>query len=329
MKSLKRLLSLSVLAAACGAAHALPVIDLGVATGYSGFFFGDVTGQNDVEGRLAVGGNFTGPGSIGYRNAYGSSAPSLVVGGNVTLTSNAGIFNGPTSPANTNTAIGPITDYSKATGYGVYGGALTQAKQGMDLRHTANVSSYVDFAAAKTQLTTLSNNLASLANTGTVESKYGSLVLKGTGADVEVFNLGNTALTGISLSGVKAGAHVIINSSLTNAAFSGDFGGDKQNSTDAMASHRDSILYNFTQAQTLDVSSFVNGSILAINADLNKGWGHIEGTLIAKSQSKALELGYEPFRNITAVPEPETYALMMAGLLTVVMVSRRRKAQQN
>ncbi len=132
MKQVKRLASKTIgislvayLIAGLSSASAMaaPVLSLGAAQGYSGFFFGDVKAQNDVEGRLAVGGNFSGNGSIGYRNPYGSSAPSLVVGGNAHFNTNGGIFNGPQTSADTNATVGPITGYAKAPGYGVYGAA--------------------------------------------------------------------------------------------------------------------------------------------------------------------------------------------------------------
>jgi len=60
-------------------------LSLGPASGYSGFFFGNVNAAADVEGRLAVGGNMTQGFDVGYRNPYGSTAPSLVVAGSLTM----------------------------------------------------------------------------------------------------------------------------------------------------------------------------------------------------------------------------------------------------
>nr|WP_316640582.1 collagen-binding domain-containing protein [uncultured Roseateles sp.] len=338
-KSLSRFAALSLLAAACGAAHALPLIDLGPASGYSGFFFGNVGAASDVEGRLAVGGNLTSGFDVGYRNAFGSTAPSLVVGGSVSLTGqwgNAGsIYNGPKYNTNTNGSIGPstapwVSSGQLNMGQIVYGTSLTAAswQYGTAVKN----ANYLDFAGAKTQLSGLSSTLAGQAQIGSWALGAGGVTLTGDGnSDVQIFNLGNTALSNITLKNVKAGAHVVINSTLTNVVFSGDLGGDKANSSDGLASHRDRVIYNLSNATNVNVSTFLNGSVLAVNANVI-GSGHLEGTLIANSLSTGpngkLELGYEPFVPTTPVPEPETYALMMAGLLTVGMVSRRRKTQQ-
>lgn len=312
------------------------VVDLGAAQGFSGFFFGNVNAASDVEGRLAVGGNLTSGFDIGYRNAYGSSAPSLVVKGGVSLTSQWGsagmIYNGPSINVDTNASIGPAAATwvpgQLKTGNIVYGTTLTA----VDWQYgtaTQNAN-FIDFAAAKTQLSGLSTQLTGLAQTGGWAIENGGLKLTGDGSDKpQVFNLGNASLAGgLSLANIKAGVHVVINSSLTSVDFNGDFGGDKANSPDAMAQHRDRIVFNFGQATSLNVRTFLNGSVLAVNADVI-GSGHLEGTLIANSLSTGpngkLELGYEPFQPITTqVPEPVSYALMLAGLGALGLLSRRR-----
>ncbi|MDC6166225.1 choice-of-anchor A family protein [Paucibacter sp. XJ19-41] len=317
------------------AAQALPVIDFGVAQGYSGFFFGNVNAAADVEGRLAVGGNLTSGFDVGYRNAFGSTAPSLVVQGSVSLTSqwgNAGsIYNGPNYNTDTNASIGPSTapwvPAKLNMGGLVYGGSLNA----VDWQYgtaTKNAN-FLDFAAAKTQLSGLSSQLAGSAQNGSWALGAGGVTLTGDGSsDVQIFNLGNTALSNITLNNVKAGAHVVINSTLTNVVFSGNLGGDQANSSDGLASHRDRLIFNLSNATNVNVSSFLNGSVLAVNADVI-GSGHLEGTLIANSLSAGpngkLELGYEPFIPTSPVPEPESYALMLAGLAAMGFIARRRR----
>ncbi|MFY7867804.1 choice-of-anchor A family protein [Roseateles sp.] len=340
-----KLVSASASLLIAGAAQAA-VIDLGAAQGFSGFFFGNVSAAADVEGRLAVGGDLTSGFDIGYRNPYGSTSPSLVVKGGVSLTNSQGgsagsIYNGPSVKVDTNASIGPSNAQWVAAnqlnmGNIVYGSSLTA----LDWQYgqaTKNAN-YLDFGAAKTQLNALSADLAGRKANGQWQDLGGSQGLKLTGdgsTNPQVFNLGNASLkSGLQLENIKAGTQVIINSSLTVVEFGGFLGYGALGKTqfdpanDQQASFRDSILYNFSSATSLNVGTFVNGSILATKADVI-GSGHLEGTLIANSLSAGpngkLELGYEPFKGITAaIPEPTTYALMLAGLGVVSFVARRR-----
>lgn len=333
--SLKTLPVLALLVAGAAQASVAPApavaVDLGPASGYSGFFFGNVTGAADVEGRLAVGGNMTTGFDVGYRNAYGSTAPSLVVGGNVNL--NAGtIYNGPKANVDTNATIGPAAATwipgNVKMGDFVYGGTLSSP----DWRYGSATKngSFIDFAGAYTQLSGLSAQLAGLGANGSWSLGGGGVQLVGDGAsDLQVFNLGNTALKDITLSNIKAGAHIVINSTLSSAVFSGNLGGDLGSSTDGLAGYRDRVLFNLSNASAVQVNTFVNGSVLAVNAAVS-GSGHLEGTLVANSlglrgDGAKLELGYEPFVPTAPVPEPETWAMMAAGLLVIGSLARRRR----
>lgn len=82
--------------------------NLGIANDYSGFFFSNVNGGNDVEGKLAVGGNLTAAtlNTIGFRNAHGTKGPSLVVAGNM-VDKQLDIYNGPVKKTDTNKSYGP------------------------------------------------------------------------------------------------------------------------------------------------------------------------------------------------------------------------------
>ncbi|NVD74449.1 choice-of-anchor A family protein [Duganella sp. BJB1802] len=305
--------------AMCAAQAAVPSFDLGLANGYSAYFYGNASNFTDIEGRLAVGGNVVTSGaSIGYRTPYGVTAPSLVVGGNVKL-SGGDIYAAPLTNVNTNASIGPITEYTKNyNGYGVYGGVNTSSSY-LTL-NKANVSTYTDFGAAKTQLTGLSGTLNSQAANGKVNFANGGIELVGNNsAGLQVFNVNTRNLTNLSLSNVKEGATVVI-----NVSGSGDvvFGGGQGGLLEQL---RANVLFNLNDANVVKVNTFVWGSVLANNAVLS-GAGHLEGSVVAKSLVSAVEIGYEPFKGYVAtpVPEPETYAMLLGGLALVGVVARRR-----
>ncbi|WP_332856081.1 choice-of-anchor A family protein [Duganella sp. S19_KUP01_CR8] len=308
-------------AALCSAQAAAPSFNLGPASDYSAYFYGSASSFTDIEGRMAVGGSVNTSGaSIGYRTPFGVTAPSLVVGGNVRL--NGGdIYAAPLANVNTNASIGPITEYTKNyNGFGVYGGANNSSSY-LTL-NKANISTYTDFAAAKTQLTGLSSTLNSQAGNGAVNFVNGGIELVGNNSSgLQVFNVGTHDLSNLTLSNVKDGATVVINVNGTgDVVFGGGQGG-------LLEQMRANVLFNLNDATGVKVNTFVWGSVLANNAVVS-GAGHLEGSVVARALVSAVEIGYEPFKGYiaTPVPEPETYAMLLGGLALMGVVARRRKA---
>ena len=295
---------------------AVTQIDLGVAQGYSGFFFGNASKVMDVEGRFAVGGNLETSGfSFGYRSPYGSTGPSLVVGGNVKLGTGS-IFSAPKTNVNTNDTVGPITSWDKPLGYGVFAGTNSSLAV-----HDLRQENVIDFAASKTKLSGLSSQLASEQANGTVEMKWGGVYLTGNNqADFQVFNIQSNQLNNLFLQNIKPGAQVLVNVLGSNGrvVFSG--GQDGQ-----LEQLRDRVLFNLVNASEVQISTFTYGTILATKANMI-GTGHVEGSVIANSISAQVEIGYEPWHHTSPVPEADTWAMMLLGLAGVAAYAQRRKA---
>jgi choice-of-anchor A domain-containing protein len=341
-----KLVSIAAAALLAGTAQALPTIDFGAAKGFSAFILGNVDQANDVEGRMAVGGNMTTSGlSMNYRTPAGVSGPALVVGGDLKYTGGRIYANAPAGVDSTKGSHLPYWDQNLAKygdSYGVYGGSNKGSSGYLDLRQQANL---IDFKAAGATLQATADQLGGLKATGHTAVTYqwqskqvSGISFTGSGADFEVFNVDTASFRNLSISGVKAGATVVINytgsdavlfagGQLTqNVAIGGkDAWGNPATQLDAFSSN---ILFNFDKATDVTVGSFVGGSILAPNAlvyggENRLGGGHLEGQLIALGLKSNLEIGYSPL--VSAVPEPQTYAMLLGGLGLIGFVARRRK----
>ncbi|MBI3229514.1 MAG: choice-of-anchor A family protein [Burkholderiales bacterium] len=314
-QSLIRLSALAATLVFASSAHAtITNLNFGAAEGYSAFFFGNASKVMDVEGRFAVGGNLDTSGfSFGYRTPFGVTGPSLVVGGNVHLGTGA-IFSGPKTNIDTNATIGPITSWEKPIGYGVFGGSNSSLAV-----HDLRQATPIDFASAKTQLTKLSGDLKAETANGTVESKWGGLYLTGDNTSkTQIFTINSNTVGNLFLQNVKSDAQVIINVNGSGGKYV--FSGGQDGQLEALRSR---VLFNFNNATEVKISTFTWGTILAPKANI-LGTGHIEGSVIANSIAAQVEIGYEPWKNTSPVPEADTWAMLLAGLGLLGIYARRR-----
>ncbi len=300
--------SASLIAAALLAAFALPGAALADApTDYNLFVLGKIdVHSGDIEGRAAAGGN-----ASFQSYSVGGSAPAgavnLVVGGN--LTAKNGSTNGLT-------VVGGSTSY---TGW---------SNAGLQLPGTPLP---VDFMAAATFLTQRALDLSSYAATGTVASPYtNQFVLTGAANGLSVFNLSADAIKNSNSFTINLapGTKALINVTGAAASLSGGLVINGGSASD--------VLWNFYDAGTLSFSGIdMLGSVLAPNADYLGGWGQLHGTLMVKSFSDArgsTELHNDGLYNgglLTvppAVPEPASWAMMIAGFGLVGATLRRRRS---
>lgn len=283
-----------VMAAALFSQHAVAeTVDLGVASNYNVFVFDTYksTGWSSIGGALAVGGNAdisTSSINNSANNPYG-----LVVGGN--LTKSYGGVNGTTWVGGT--VSKPQWDY-----YNSYSSSVAP----------------IDFAAAKTSFSSLSDKLASTASTGAVGYSYGSTGnLTGTGSNVEYFSVNGSDLTNIStwsFANVLANATLIINVSGSNINLTGGWSGFSNYN----------VLFNFYDATTVNLSNIsFAASILATDATIT-GNGSFSGTVVANSWNNSLTVSNRAFSSfematpaVSAVPEPKALILLVMGLLMI------------
>jgi choice-of-anchor A domain-containing protein len=296
--------------------------------------------SSDVEGRVAIGGNANISGySINTKNGYNAlySGTGLTVGGNLNfisgnilgdtivggnlLSSSTGSFGGnlkvigDLNAGNQWLVANSITYGGKATGLSNYqeGTAIKAAPGSMVLG--------MDFAAERARTTDLSQTFDELANTGSVLNSWGTLSLNANGASLAVFDLSSADLAGnLNLEGLTTNTTVVINVHGQSV----DFGAHSYGN---FASGR--VLFNLPEAKQITFGAYLNASFLAPLASFSTSGGTINGQVIVANWSGAAQINDVAFRgNIAAVPEPETYALMLAGLVAVFFAAKRRSKSQ-
>ncbi|MQA37505.1 choice-of-anchor A family protein [Rugamonas aquatica] len=290
--------------ASLGSAQAA-VLDLGL-HGANVFSFTDFKAPSaDVEGAIMAGRDVQlSSYSVNANNVDAFGHYSLIVGRDLKFTSGS-IKNGDTFVGGKTSVTQQVDVYSKIqTG-----------------------KSPVNMGALASQLKTTSTSLSKLSSTGTATEQWGGLNIAGTKSKsgVEVFNVDAKTLSKVSyfnFSNLTAGSTLIMNVSGDKGSFSGGYQGFENYN----------VLFNFYQATDLGVHTGLTANILAPLATVNGGSGVINGNVIVDSWLSSVQINanhyFKPINvagYIAPVPEPETYAMMLAGLGLIGLTARRRK----
>ena len=271
----KRMLVLS-LALAMGRPGQAQELDLGTAGRYAAFIYGDASGLQKVEGRLAVGRNLSVSQLDVGRNLppADDSQPSLVVGRNVAAYTS-----------------GDIWSSSGRKGYGVVGAGINGASASLDLRQDGTA---IDFPAEAAWLDMLSASLKGKAATGKTTQSLYTVTLTGTNAAMEVFNLQAMQVAGgktLVLQNIKPGAWIVLN--VGSDALRQVTLGWLHTPLQAIKSR---VLYNIFDADVVTLpGNTVWGTVLAPQACIKGNGGRVEGAVIAATWSGWTEIAQAPF----------------------------------
>ena len=260
----KRRLSLDFLEA-----RDVPATGLGVANDFNAFILHDLNAyQSDIQGRVAVGGNasFTAYGlgdqlvdSDGMRN-------DLIVGGNLTFTNGQVFF-----------------------GNVVYGGTGTFDHFGHP-NGSVHQGTLIDFGAAAAALQSLADSYAALAPTGTTQNRFGTIVLTGSNAGQNVFNVPASMLWNAFdlIINTPAGSTAIVN--ITGAEARMQFMGFHINGVS-----KENVILNFPQATSVTFQGIgIFANVLAPRAHVEFSNGQLNGTLVADSWNGQGQINFNP-----------------------------------
>ena len=298
---------------------------------------GDVIGQETqvTSGGAVIGGNLTNGGINGGATYVGKNATSSWFSGN-----GSAYINGDATSSTFNVATyvnGAATSNSFAGGYRI-GGTATGNQYNSSMLSSVPAVPTAMAAADSTNfsqtLTSLSSSLYSLqGNSGYVISE-GDRMVTFTAADskfavFDLSKLGSTYYSGYKFKFDLGEAKTVImnvaaQGTLDFSSSFDDFGNGYATKAD-MASK---VIWNFSSGLTeLNTDKEFRGSILATGATLTNQ-NNVEGVVMVNGLDQRAEIHYATAftGTVTAVPEPETYAMMLGGLALMAGIARRRRA---
>ncbi|TDR22310.1 Ig-like domain-containing protein [Marinicella litoralis] len=253
-------------------------ISLGSAADYNAIIFGDFSANSsDVEGRLAVQGNINiNNYSVGDKLDPNEIHDVLLSGGDVTFPSGR-VYYGNIL------AAGSILGVGSAVTNGMEPGSRVEGSSALP----------IDFAATYNELVGLSQSLAQMSVNTSFDYQWGGLTLSGDcSSAIQVFNLdGATVLEShtFQVDCIPDYAYVVFN-------VSGVSSGLTNMSMASLENHRERVIYNFYEANTLTFSGIgVEGTVLAPHAIISNPQGVIKGQLFAQSWDGMMQINHVPF----------------------------------
>lgn len=294
----------------------------------------------DVQGRVAVAGNASIANySIntvnGSQALYGGTA--LTVGGNL-QTGSGGIFGNTVVGGNLSTGLGAsfigavdVGGNLNANGNWLSATSISYAGSASGLQQWQNpapaqvtpgsVQLGFNFGAEQQRLSSLSQSFDSLTNTGSGVNAWGGTVMfDAQGANLAVFDLAAADVgKNLRLDNLGANSTIILNVHGQTI----DFG--QHGYENFLTGH---VLFNLPEATQITFASGVNASFLAPLANfLTPIGGLITGQVVVGNWNGMGQVNDGAFSGtIAAVPEPETYAMMLGGLALMFYVTRRRRS---
>jgi choice-of-anchor A domain-containing protein len=307
------------------------------------------TTSSHVQGRTFVGNDLIGNGAVLSQNS-GNMLPSVFAGvtvmGNISGTTieNGGVYAGSISNSTVNNGSSYIKGNSTNTSYngsGNYyaGGTVSGGNRNQTKSDTANAlqTGYKD--AALTSAVGKANDMANIVNNF---SSYLS-TLKSTGSTVAISSDQHTVTfnavadsRGLAVFDLTKIESSVFNSTVTDFKFNmnGALGAvfntnDSAISLNANMNRTDlggQLIWNFAGATSVTTTRTMDGQILVPTGTFSNLNTNVEGGVYAYNIVSTGEI--HQVLMSAPVPEPETYAMMLAGLAVMGAVVRRRRKQQ-
>jgi len=290
---------------------------------YNLILFGDLAavGNVHVDGRAFIGGNFTnGTDFANHLDASYNTQDTLEVGGNINIT-NLSVSKGYLAHG------GTITGNVNCNGAGLSGGACVRTATGLDAKA----------ADLYTQLKSESDYYAglvdSLGSGLSGDNNNKSFVYTGAATDLAVFSISAADLFAVGGWNIALGnaqnAVINVTGSLVNQA-------GKSMNMNINQSLFDNILWNFNQATNINFLNQWNGSVLAVDAEIDTR-NNFNGSVAAQRYvgSGEFHLGNPSYHWTytpptpptppTKVPEPSLLILLLTGLGLLSLGRLRRR----